>query len=330
MGTRIIGTGFYIPERVVTNDDLSQFMDTSDEWIQTRSGIKTRHYVSPDQSTSDLAYEAACKALKNAGLKKEDIDCIVFATISPDHYFPGTGCFLQAKLGCPNIPAIDIRAQCSGFLYALTVTKALLENGQYKTALVVGAEIHSKGLDFSNAGRDVSVLFGDGAAAVVLKKDPDYPGIIDIEIGADGRGATDLWLSAPGTAFPRFDIDADIREKRLNYPQMNGRKVFQFATAKMESLARTMLARHDLNENDISMVICHQANARIIEFVKKSLGWADEKFYINIDKYANTTAASIPIALSEAIETGKLKTGDKVLLLSFGSGYTWGASLLQL
>lgn len=330
MAIRIVGTGYYVPPKVVTNDDLSRLMDTSDEWIQSRSGIRERRVADPTQATSDLALEASKKALLNAKMTPQDLGCIVLSTISPDHMFPGTGCFLQAKLGSHNVPAFDVHAQCSGFLYSLVVAKGLLDNGQYSNVLVVGAEIHSKALDYSDAGRDISVLFGDGAAAVILQKDNSPYGIIDIEVGADGEGAKDLWCEAPGMAFPKWDITEQMRRTRQVYPYMNGRKVFQMATTKMESLARSMLSKHDLTEKDIGLVICHQANARIIEFVRKSLGWKEEKFYINIDRYANTTAASIPLALSEAIERKVVGQGDKVLLLSFGSGYTWGSCLLSL
>ena len=330
MAIRIMGTGYYVPPKIVTNDDLSKLMNTSDEWIQSRSGIRERRMVDPTQTTSDLALVASQNALLQAKLKPENLECIVLATVSPDHTFPGTGCFLQAKLGCHNIPAFDVHAQCSGFLYSLVVAKAMLDNGQYQNALVVGAEIHSKGLDYSDAGRDIAVLFGDGAGAVVLSKDNTSAGIIDIEVGAEGAGARDLWCEAPGVAFPKWDITDEMRQKRQNYPSMNGRRVFQMATTKMESLARSMLAKHDLTEKDIALVICHQANARIIEFVRKSLGWKEEKFYINMDRYANTTAASIPLALSEALERKVIGQGDKILLLAFGSGYTWGSCLLSL
>jgi 3-oxoacyl-[acyl-carrier-protein] synthase III len=330
MGIRIKGTGYYVPDEVVTNQDLSLVMSTSDEWIQARSGIKERRRCTPEQSCSDIALEASKKALDNAGLNKDELDCILISTITPDHVFPGTGCFLQAKLGCPGIPVFDIQAQCSGFLYTMTAAKSLLASGQYKNALVVGAEVHSKGLDYSDAGRDVTVLFGDGAAAVVLEKDESDAGILDIEIAADGRGAKDLWLEAPGMAFPKWDITEEMRQERQIYPHMNGKKVFQYATEKMATMARNLLAKHDLTEQDIGLVICHQANARIIDYVRKSLGWQAEKFYVNIDRYANTTSASIPLALSEAIDLGKVKTGDRVLMLAFGSGFTWGSCLLKL
>ncbi len=330
MGTKIIGIGHYVPERVVTNNDLAKVMETTDEWIQARSGIKERRYGSDDQSTSDLAYEATQAALKSAEVGKDSIECIILATLSPDHMFPGSAVFLQEKLGLAGVPAMDVRTQCSGFLYSLSVAKAYIESGMYKRVLVVGAEVHSKGLDFSNEGRDVAVLFGDGAGAVILEQsDSTDDGILDISLGADGKYAKDLWVPAPGTAFKKW-FEPGMAEERLLFPQMNGRKVFQMATTMMEKLARDTLLKHNLTEQDIDLVICHQANARIIEFVRKSLEWDQSKFFINIDRYGNTTAASIPIALSEALLQEKVKPGSKVLLLAFGSGFTWGSALISL
>ena len=329
MGVIISGLGHYVPERIVTNDELTKYMDTTDEWIQTRSGVKERRYVHPNQSTADLAFNAVQGALKDAKKEAKDLEFILFASLSPDHVFPGNSVFLLEKLGVQGIPAMDIRAQCSGFVYSLALGRGLIESGLYKCGLIVGAEIHSKGLDFSTAGRDVTVLFGDGAGVAIIEKDDSAKGIIDIELGADGRHAKDLWLEAPGMALPRWEMTEEMKEKRQIYPTMNGKKVFQYATTKMAELAVDMLKRHDLTESDIDLVICHQANIRIIEFVCKSLGWKPEKFAINIQKYGNTTAASIPIALSEAVLEGKIKSGSKVLMLAFGSGFTWGSTLVE-
>jgi 3-oxoacyl-[acyl-carrier-protein] synthase-3 len=330
MSVKIASLGKFLPERVVTNQDLTKVMDTSDEWIQARSGILERRFVTPDQTTSDLAYHAASSALSKVNLSAKDLDFILFATLSPDHMFPGNASFLQEKLDCPGIPAMDLRAQCSGFLYSLEVGRSLIQNGNYRRGLVVGAEIHSKGMDFTTEGRDVAVLFGDGAGAVILEHSDHETGIIDVVLGADGRFARDLWVEAPGMFYEKWDITEEMRSNRSIFPHMNGKKVFQAATTKMEEMAKHFLQKHTLKQQDIAQVICHQANARIIDFVRKSLEWEPEKFFINIDKYGNTTAASIPIALCEAIEMGKVRNGDLVLLMAFGSGFTWGSALVRI
>lgn len=331
MGVKIVGLGHYAPERVVTNDELSTMMDTSDEWIRTRTGIKERRFAAPEESCSDMAFRATQEALNDAQLSVDDIDCVLVASLSPDHMFPGTSSFLQAKMNRPGIPVVDIRAQCSGFLYSLAIGRSMVLAGAYRRMLIVGVEIQSKALDFTTEGRDIAVLFGDGAGAAVIEccDCAEDEGVVDVELGGDGRYAKDLWCPAPGMAFPAWGISDEMKEERLHFPQMNGRKVFQFATAKMDQLARNMMERHQLSETDLCQVICHQANSRIIEYVQKSLGWNSDKFFVNIDRYGNTTAASIPIALSEVKKAGRIPSGGRVLMLAFGSGFTWGSALVR-
>ncbi len=329
--TAILGMGHYVPSRVVTNDDLAKLFDTNDEWIQQRTGIKERRYVEGSGiGSSDLAVPAVKMACKNAGIELGDIDAIIFATLSPDHEFPGTGCFLQDKLGIPGIPALDVRNQCSGFLYSLKIADAWVRCGMYRRIAVVGAEVHSTALDFSDEGRDVTVLFGDGAAcAIVGPSDDDSRGIVDVEIHADGSGAKLLWIEAPASNhLPR--ITHEMIDNRAIFPAMNGKQVFRWATAKMPEVAMSVLERNKVTIADIDLMVPHQANMRINEFVAGKLQIPPEKVVHNIQKYGNTTAASIPLALSEAIEEGRAKKGDLVLFAAFGAGFTWGAGLVRL
>ena len=327
--TQFISTGFYVPDRVVLNDELREWWDTSDEWIRERTGIQQRHWAKwGEQVPSDLAFQAASSALEHADLKPTDLDCIIYATLSPDYYFPGSGVFLQRKLGVPGIPALDIRNQCSGFLYGLSVADAWVKAGQYKRVLLVGAELHSTGMDFGPSGRDVSVLFGDGAGAVILGPCDDGRGILSTHLHADGRGAEQLWAESDASAnFPRVshaDLDAG-----KHYAKMNGREVFKNAVVRMPEAVREGLEANGLTTEDIDLFIAHQANLRINEYVQKQLGLRDDQVYNNIQLYGNTTAATLPIALAECSRAGRLKQDDLLVLTAFGSGWTWGSAIIR-
>ncbi|MGH7541593.1 MAG: 3-oxoacyl-ACP synthase III family protein [Gemmatimonadota bacterium] len=332
--THILATGFHVPERIVTNDELARMMDTSDEWIRQRSGIEERHWVDPGKEAgSDLGREAAAMALARAGLEPADLDCLIVATLSPDHFFPGTGVFLQRKLGISDIPCLDVRNQCSGFLYGLSVADAWIRVGQYRRILLVGTEVHSTGLHKSDAGRDTAVLFGDGAGAVVLGSiengngGPDR-GVLSVHIHADGRHAEKLWVETPASAHAELITHDDI-ERGLTRPSMEGREVFKHAVARMPEAVREALAANDLTIDDLDLLIPHQANLRIAQMVQRALGLSDDRVYNNIQRYGNTTAASIPIALHECVDGGKLEKGDLLCLAAFGSGFTWGSALIR-
>lgn len=327
----ILGLGHYVPSKVVTNDDLAKMFDTSDEWIQQRTGIKERRYIEESGiGPSDLAVPAVKMACENAGIEVSDVDAIIFATLSPDFTFPGSGCFLGDKLGLAGVPALDIRNQCSGFLYGLQIADAWVRCGMYKRVALVGGEVHSTGLDFTDEGRDVAVLFGDGAAcAIVGPAENDDQGVLDVEVHADGSGAKELWIEAPASAYmPR--ITHEMIDNRSVWPAMNGKQVFRWATTKMPEVARAVLERNETTIADIDLLVPHQANRRINEFVAQKLELPPEKVVHNIQRYGNTTAASIPLALSEAIQQERAKKGDLILMAAFGSGFTWGASLVRL
>jgi 3-oxoacyl-[acyl-carrier-protein] synthase-3 len=327
--TAILGLGQFLPERVVTNDDLARMFDTSDEWIRQRTGIQERRYVEDGIGPADLAVPATHDALKAAGLELSDIEFIIFATLNPDYFFPGSGCILQDKLGVPGIGALDVRNQCSGFIYGLSVADAFIKTGMYKRILLVGAEVHSSGIDFSDEGRDVTVLFGDGAGAVVLGATDEDRGILSTHLHADGRYAKDLWIEIPaGRFFPR--ITQELMEQGRHYPRMNGKKVFKMAVERLPEVINEALAANGLTIDDIDLLVPHQANLRINEFVAREMNIPPEKVYHNIQRYGNTTAASIPIALNEAIQEGKAKRGDTVMLAAFGSGFTWASCVLTL
>lgn len=329
--TKFLGLGHYVPTKVVTNDDLAQMFDTSDEWIQQRTGIKERRFIEHSGiGPADLAVPAVKMACENANIEVADIDAIIFATLSPDFTFPGSGCFLQEKLGLPGVAALDIRNQCSGFLYGLQIADAWIRCGMYKRVALVGGEVHSTGIDLTDEGRDVAVLFGDGAACAILgPTDADEEGVIDVEVHADGRGAKELWIESPTSAhMPR--ITHEMIDNRSVWPAMNGKQVFRWATTKMPEVARSVLARNGKTVADIDLLVPHQANRRINEFVAQKLEMPGDKVVHNIHKYGNTTAASIPLALSEAIQEGRAKKGDLILMAAFGSGFTWGASLARL
>ena len=332
--TQILGVGSYVPPKIVKNDDLAKLMDTSDEWITQRSGIRQRHWVEGSTSSSDLAYEACLKALASAKVKKEEIDLLLLCTLSPDHEFPGTACFLQHKLNMPGIPAIDVRQQCTGFIYALSIADQFIRTGMYKKALIVGTEVHSKGLDISTRGRDVAVLFGDGAgAAVVGATEVGAPEqdryIYSTHIHADGSFAKELWAPGPGTAYVGPRVPKDMIESGDCFPKMNGKTVYVNAVRRMPEAVMEALDANGKKVSDIDLFIFHQANLRINEMVAKQLGIPEEKVFNTIDRFANTTSATIPIGLSEAVKAGKLKPGMTVAMAAFGSGFTWGSALLR-
>lgn len=329
----IIGTGMHVPENIITNYDLEKMMDTSHEWIVQRSGIEERRWVNAEEGTSDLALKASLRAIENAGIDKNEIDCILFATLSPDYYFPGAGCILQAKLGVREIPAIDVRQQCSGFLYGMSMADSFIKSGMYKTILLVGAEIHSKGLNKTTAGRDVSVLFGDGAGAVIIRasenNDANASGILSTHLYTDGNGASDLWTQAPGMGIGPDMINHEMVEKGLHFPQMNGKKVFVNAVRRMCEAMMSAFDHNKVKLEDVDLFLFHQANLRINQKIAEELKIPEEKVFNTIQKYGNTTAATLPIGMTEAVNAGKLEKGMLVASAVFGSGYTWGAGLYR-
>jgi 3-oxoacyl-[acyl-carrier-protein] synthase-3 len=324
----IKGTGFYVPEQVVTNDDLAERMDTSDEWIRQRSGIERRRYAPDDVGCAELAYRASLRALGDAGLERNAIDCIILATLSPDYHFPGSACVLGQKLGLPGVPAIDIRAQCSGFIYSLSTADNFIRGGQFKSVLVVGSEKHSMALEFADRGRDVTVLFGDGAGAVIMGPTEEDRGVLSSHLHADGGLVDALWLECPGSAHPRW-ITREMVDEGRTYPKMKGRLVFKNALEKLPSVIMEALAQNHMTIEDIDLFIFHQANLRINEHVAAQMNIPPEKIYNNIQEYGNTTAASIPIALHEALNKGLLRAGQHVLMASFGSGFTWASAVIR-
>ncbi len=350
--TKIAGIGHYVPERVVTNDDLARYMDTSDEWIQERTGIKERRYaMQHEETTSTMGAKAAKVAMERAGVTAEDIDFIIFATLSPDYYFPGCGVLLQRHLGCGEIGALDVRNQCSGFIYGLSIADQFIKTGMYKNILLVGAEMHSFGLDYSTRGRTVTVIFGDGAGAVVLQPaKEEKQGILSTHLHSNGKYAEELAFINPGAhggvhakneeEFERFGYTKEheyggifLTDKMWKdqdiFPNMTGQLVFKNAVKKMPEVVFEALKTNGYSPKDIDMLIPHQANLRISQFVQRLLKLRDDQVYNNIQKYGNTTAASIPIALSEAWEAGKVKDGDLVCLTAFGSGFTWASALMR-
>ena len=321
--------GTAVPDRVVTNADLTKLMDTTDEWIQQRTGIKERRWVVEGEGTADLAEKAARAALAKAGWEPKEVEAIVFASLQGDHMFPGDGCYLQARLGLPGVPAIDIRNACSGFLYGLSVANAWIRSGTYRRVLLVGAEIHSTGLDVSTRGRDTAVIFGDGAGAACLEAtdDPDR-GVLSVHLHADGRYAKELNVESPGAIYhPR--ISQQHIDDGLVYPHMEGQKVFKHAISKMPEVVREALAANGLGTADLKLLVPHQANLRIAEVVQRSLELRDDQVFNNIQRYGNTTAASIPICLAEAVEARGVRRGDLVGLCAFGAGFTWASALVR-
>ncbi len=326
--SKIKGIGHYVPERIVTNDDLSKLMDTNDAWITERTGIKERRFFNPDKDTvAGMAANASRMALERANLKAEDIDFIVFATITPDYFFPGSGVLLQRELGLPGIGALDIRNACSGFIYGLSVADQFIKTGMYKTILVIGAEIQSSAMDLTDRGRAVSVIFGDGAGAVILQAD-DKPGILSTHLHADGRFAEELYIKDPGSS-RKVRLTKEMIDEDGIRAHMNGNTVFKHAIVRFQEVVMEALAANNLAKEDIDLLIPHQANLRISKYLQEQLGFSDDKVYNNIMRYGNTTAASIPIAMSEAWEEGKIKDGALLCLAAFGSGFTWASSLIR-
>lgn len=331
--SRIKGLGFYVPDNVVTNDDLSKLMDTSDEWIQERTGIKERrHALKGSDTTTSMGVKASLKAIEAAKINKEEIDFIVFATLSPDFYFPGCGVLVQKELGLPNVGALDIRNQCSGFLYALSVADQYIKTGMYKNILVIGAETQSPALDMTTRGRNMAVLFGDGAgAAIISRSDNPERGILSTHLHSQGDHAEQLAMIAPGVGtkwVPQILAENDPDDVSY-YPNMNGQFVFKNAVVRFAEVIEEGLKANGLSREDINMLIPHQANLRISQFVQHQFKLTDEQVFNNIMKYGNTTAASVPIALTEAVQQGKIKDGDLVVLAAFGSGFTWASAIIR-
>jgi 3-oxoacyl-[acyl-carrier-protein] synthase-3 len=327
--SRILGVGRYLPERRVTNFDLAKMFNTSDEWVQKRTGIVERRFADEGVYCSDLALEASKEALKSAGMKAEDLDFIIFATLSPDHHFPGNGCYLQAKMGLTDIGAMDIRNQCSGFIYSLATADAFVRIGMYKRILVVGAEVHSSALSFTDEGRDVSVIFGDGAGAVIVgpSENPER-GILSNHLHADGRFADILRLEIWDISRKPY-LTHEMLDRGTIWPKMQGKEVFRVAVGKIPELIEEALKPNGLRVEDVDLFIPHQANLRINQFAAAKLGVPEERFFSNIQRYGNTTAASLPIALSEALEEGLIKEGSVIMFVAFGAGFTWGANVMR-
>ncbi len=331
--SKITGLGYYVPENVVTNDDLSKLMDTNDAWIQERTGIKERRHIKKGDgnSTSVMAVKASTIALERAKLVPNDIDMIVFATLSPDMYFPGGGVEVQEMMKMRTIPALDVRNQCSGFVYAISVADQFIKTGMYKNILVIGSENHSGGLDFTTRGRNVSVIFGDGAGAVVVSRNESGKGgILSTHLHSEGQHKNELSLKGPSTEHWVPQIIAENKQEDIPYyPVMNGQFVFKHAIVRFAEVIKEGLDANNLKVEDINMLIPHQANLRISQFIQHKLKLTDDQVFNNIQKYGNTTAASIPIALTEAWEEGKIKEGDLVVLAAFGSGFTWGSGIIR-
>jgi len=351
--TKVAGIGYYVPEKVVTNDDLAKVMDTTDEWVRERTGIEERRYGKKhEETTTTMGARAAEVAIERAGITKDDVDFIIFATLSPDYYFPGCGVLLQRELGMTQkeAGALDIRNQCSGFIYGLSIADQFVRTGTYKNVLLVGSEMHSMGLDFSTRGRNVTVIFGDGAGAVLLQPtEEENKGILTTHLHSDGTYAEKLSFISPGAhggyhndkngeetdygftdaQYGEMFLTQTMMDEALIYPNMEGQFVFKMAVQKFPEVIQEALVKTGLSKEDIDMFVPHQANLRISQFVQKRLGLRDDQVWNNIQRYGNTTAASIPIALCEAYEAGKVKEGDLVCLAAFGSGFTWGSALIR-
>jgi 3-oxoacyl-[acyl-carrier-protein] synthase-3 len=323
--------GFYVPPNVVSNQDLEKLMDTNDDWITERTGIKTRHWVEPGtDSTSSMGVKAAKIAIERAGLKASDIDFIVFATLSPDYYFPGPGVQVQEALGMDTIGALDVRNQCSGFVYALSVADQFVKTGMYNNVLVIGSELHSGGLDKTTRGRNVSVIFGDGAGAAVLTPCEEGRGILSTHLHSEGAHAKELALIGPATTrWVNAIMDENDPEDMSYFPYMNGNFVFKHAVTRFPEVIMEALQKNNLKPSDIDLLVPHQANLRIAQFVQRTMKLEEHQVYNNIQQYGNTTAASIPIALTEAFEKGRVKDGDLICLAAFGSGFTWASALIR-
>lgn len=328
--SRIVGLGHYVPEKVVTNEYLSTVMDTNHDWIVERTGIEERRWIDPAKDTvANMSAKATRMALERAKLNEKDIDFIVFATITPDYFFPGSGVLLGRELGLAGIPALDIRNACSGFIYALAIADQFIRTGMYKTVLVIGAEIQSTALDISTRGRNTAVIFGDGAGAAILQP-ADKPGVLSTHLHADGRYAEELYIKDPGSSRPNAERQPDqITDTSTFKVVMNGNQVFKHAVVRFMEVINEALEANDLRKEDISLLVPHQANLRISQYIQEKLSLDSSQVYNNIMRYGNTTAASIPIAMSEAWAEGKIKENDLICLAAFGSGFTWASALIR-
>jgi 3-oxoacyl-[acyl-carrier-protein] synthase-3 len=329
---KIMGTGMYVPDRIVTNHELAGLMDTSDEWIRQRTGIGERRFIEAGQTPVDLALPASRRALEAARREPGEIDCIVLATLSAQADFPGTAFFLQEQLDAGDIPCFDLRAQCSGFVYALGVANALIRSGQFRRMLVVGCEVHSTGIDLSDAGRDVSVIFGDGAGAIVLEAvdaDADRSGVLEVRMHAEGRYARKLWTEAPGSGISPTRITHELIDQRRHFPHMEGRFVFKHAVTRMPEVLLETLGAASVKLDEVDLFLFHQANLRINEYVAQQLGIPPEKCPSNIERYGNCSAASVPMLLDEAVRGGRLARGQLAAMTTFGSGFSWSTALVR-
>ena len=320
----IIGMGYYVPQKILTNFDLERIVNTSDEWIRTRTGIRERRIASEEEATSDLAVKAGLAALKDASVKPEEIDLLIVATLSPDMLFPATACIVQDKLGLKNAVTFDLGAACSGFIFAMSVAEQYLKNETYKTALVIGAEVFSRIVDWED--RNTCILFGDGAGAIVLQKDEDGYGIVSINIGSDGSGADLLKIPAGGS---RLKTSQQTVSNKMHFIKMNGKEIYKFATNSVVATLKKELEKKNISSQNISLLIPHQANVRIIECIADKLSLSAKQVFVNLDKYGNTSAASIPIALCEAVEQRKLRRDDILIFIGFGAGLNWGSAIIK-
>ena len=328
---KITGTGMSVPENVVTNHDLAKLMDTSDEWIRQRSGIVERRWIQEGESPSSLAESAARQALQDAGVSTSDLDCILLSTLSGEHDFPGTSFFLHERLDAGEIPCVDLRAQCSGFLYALSFATAQVRSGQFERILVLGCEVHSTGLEVNDRGRDVAVLFGDGAGAVVVEaaSEGDDAGILEIRLHAEGKHAKQLWVEAPSSAHWPARLTKEMIDEGRVFPKMQGRAVFKHAVTRMPEVLLETLNASGVALEDVDLFLFHQANLRINEYVANQLEIPPEKIFNNIERYGNCSAAAIPMLLAEATRNGRLQPGQLVSMTAFGAGFTWASALVR-
>ena len=325
----ISGTGFYLPPRIVTNDELSSYMDTTDEWIQERTGIKERRYVEKGVGPSDLAIPATEQALKAAGLTISDIDFIIFATSTPDFYAPGSGCVLQEKMGFNEIGALDIRVQCSGFIYGLSIAEQYIRTGNFKNILLIGAEVQSTAMNLTDEGRDTAIIFGDGAGVAIISATEENKGILSTHMHSEGKYLKELWLEAPASNAGHPRITREALDEGKQYLKMNGKEVFRHAITRFPEVINEALEANNLTSENINLLIPHQANLRITQVVQKRLGLSNDQVFSNIHKYGNTTAATIPIALAEAFNEGRIKEGDILVLAAFGAGFTWASAIMK-
>lgn len=325
----ISGTGFYLPPKVINNHDLSKFMDTSDEWIKERTGINERRYVEPGIGPSDIAIPAVEQALSSAGLEIRDIDFIIFATSTPDYYAPGAGCLLQDKMGFNEIGALDIRVQCSGFIYGLSIAEQYIRTGTFKNILLIGAEVQSTAMNLSDEGRDTAIIFGDGAGAAIVSSTEEKKGILSTHMHSEGKYVKELWVESPASNAGNPRINSKDLDQGKQFLKMNGSEVFRHAVKRFPEVIYEGLKYNKLGPEDINLLIPHQANLRITKMVQKKLGLQDHQVFSNIHKYGNTTAATIPIALAEAVNQQKINDNDIIVFAAFGSGFTWASAIIK-